>query len=328
MTSQCSVCGSETRAIAYVNQHFAFLKKQDRDIFKELKILTCENCGFGFAQPFLNDQALADFYRVDYGAEGSPHYELCESGSFAWRRTINPRFIAQLLLAGQYLDLSKVRKYLDVGANVGAAFITFKRMGYNAEYFALEQGEGLSSYLEKAGARVLTARDRYLSLGSEYENSFDLITLSHVLEHFNADQLLGILANLRRYLTDDGVLVCEVPNDDCRLCRIDRRNAAPHLSFFSITSLASLFEKAGLKIKYINTVGLGLDKGEGLSELKVKQANWLKRRLKKIRFIHYIRKVLPYFKKYLADQAGEIMRSPDLAYGGERANIRLCAGKN
>lgn len=78
MLHRCLVCNNEVKQLPYVNEHFQFLNRSGRNVFKGLTILADNNCGFGHAFPFLKEADLDKFYKDDYASEGRPHYEYIE----------------------------------------------------------------------------------------------------------------------------------------------------------------------------------------------------------------------------------------------------------
>lgn len=348
---KCLVCNNEVKQLPYLNEHFRFLDISGRNIFKDLTILGCDYCGFAYAFPFLGEVDLDRFYKDDYGAEGGPHYEFIEIKTYEWVKHVNTRFFSQLLLASQYIDFSSVNNMLDVGANVGESFATIRKMGYNPACFALEKGSSLNDRLKELGVTVLTAKDGHLSLDETYNNKFDLIIISHVLEHFSGDQLYGVLVNLRKYLSEKGVMVCEIPNDDCRIRHLGGMNSAPHLCFFSMSSLENMFTAAGFTIKYANTVGekivhtannavvdarLNGKPIKHFTRYPLVFVKSIKGLLKRIKAMLFVQNIFLYLLRYVktratylkTDHLSAALRSKDFVYGVDRANIRFCLGKN
>ena len=61
-TKICQICGNnKIQKLRYENLHFKFLDKKNKNIFNNLNIFTCSDCGFSYAYPFIN-QALFRAY--------------------------------------------------------------------------------------------------------------------------------------------------------------------------------------------------------------------------------------------------------------------------
>jgi SAM-dependent methyltransferase len=132
---------------------------------------------------------------------------------------------------------------LEIGCATGElAAATRERLSIG-RYEAIE----LSPAGDAARARVdvLHARPlRDLLAGGGLGDPFDLVLMSHVLEHIQ-DPVAEIAA-IERVLKPDGALFLEIPNGagHRRLPIDDNRS---HLHFFSVTSLTRVLAKSGLE---------------------------------------------------------------------------------
>lgn len=91
---------------------------------------------------------------------------------------------------------------LDIGAGTGEFLLTAKEGGWNAK--GLEPNEKARSIAENKGISIAE------SLDSLPDNSFDVITMWHVLEH--VPDLDAQIKTLKRLLKPDGAIVIAVPN--------------------------------------------------------------------------------------------------------------------
>ena len=157
--------------------------------------------------------------------------------------------------------------------------------------------------------------------------------MSHSLEHFNAKQLKKLLLNVNMYLSEDGVFVCEVPNEGCRNNIFKKIDHAPHTCFFSQESLEKILKDCRFDIQFINTVGQPINFQENRSESKLR--SWLKVNLRKIHFIknplEFVKFIFRYLEAVLnylwSNHALILVRSSDYQYGANRNKIRVCAKK-
>ncbi len=78
---------------------------------------------------------------------------------------------------------------------------------------------------------------------------FDIIVLSHILEHLNDP--CGMIAYACRFLEKDGVVLIDVPHEDY----VFKKNVFPHVLFYQPRSLSVACEVAGLKVVSVNTFG-------------------------------------------------------------------------
>jgi SAM-dependent methyltransferase len=133
---------------------------------------------------------------------------------------------------------NKIINHLDIGCSMGILLNTFERV-YHCHSFGVEPGEEHRNYACKAGLTV------YASL-EELEQSksvrFDLISMTHVLEHI--PDPVEYLVHLRKTLLEPtGWLLIEVPN----LYAHDSFEPA-HLVAYSAHTLRQTLEKAGFEI--------------------------------------------------------------------------------
>jgi 2-polyprenyl-3-methyl-5-hydroxy-6-metoxy-1,4-benzoquinol methylase len=147
---------------------------------------------------------------------------------------------------------------LDLGCGNGAYLLLLKKMGWDV--IGVDMNDNVSREVKEAKIPVLTGELEELKLE---ENSFDLITLWHVLEHLHDP--LKTLKLVHRLVKDDGILFVEVPNNTSALSRLFKSNwfawdLPRHLCHFSPTSLSKMLNQAGFEITMIrhlskNTLG-------------------------------------------------------------------------
>jgi SAM-dependent methyltransferase len=134
--------------------------------------------------------------------------------------------------------LHKLDRHLDIGCSMGILLKRFEGI-YHGVPAGIEPGKEHRNYARKAGLAV------YASL-EELEQSetapFDLISMSHVLEHL--PDPVGYLVHLReRLLEPAGQLLLEVPN----LYAHDSFEPA-HLVAYSAHTVQQTLAKAGFEI--------------------------------------------------------------------------------
>lgn len=233
----CILCGSTIqRASDYVN-----LEWSDLTVFDNLAIFVCQACGLGAAYPRIPSIRLFDFYKNHYRRKGSPFHldfvGLQESTSLSLRA------IAQISLISVFRDFVVGSRILDIGAGAGHSFAALRQAQEKLELFAIEPAKDAADfYSQKFGVRS------YGSLGDcRVQNQlFDVVIMSHVLEHFNSDDVLPFLRELHSLVPEDGLLLIEVPHEDYRVEAVKKETVnSPHLSFFTSASLEMCLIKSG-----------------------------------------------------------------------------------
>lgn len=92
-----------------------------------------------------------------------------------------------------------------------------------------------------------------------YQDKYDIITLFHVLEHLPDPKT--ILAELSKFLKEEGKIIIEVPNSDDALLKLYQSDAfsdftywSCHLFLFNTKTLEMLCSQAGFQVDYIQQV--------------------------------------------------------------------------
>lgn len=213
----------------------------DRSRFRGFEVINhlCDHCGLVFQSPRMTDEELADFYASQYRKVYQGSEEPSEKDLAVQRAR------AQFLV-----DLYRRRapvpdRYLDIGSSAGMLLQTFQsKLGSVVR--GIEPGEAYRKY---AGSQGLTVYPSLTAMEGADEDSFDLISLAHVLEHLRDP--VSYLALLRKkYLHSDGRLLIEVPN----LYVHDSFEIA-HLISFSAHTLQETLSQAGFEVVLLKSHG-------------------------------------------------------------------------
>lgn len=237
--SSCPICAALSAGALEYLRPFHTTAPQ----LKDLRIEICNHCGFGFATPFRSIQEMGDFYANHYRAPGAQHkFHALKSA----RRQPSLRCLSQWLLVLPFIDRSKIVSVLEIGAG-GAASVEMSRLlGVSSNYSAVEPDKFSATDLRKA--RVEVIEDSFHSNTQIPEASYDMVLLSHVLEHYAGSELSGIIGKLHLILKSKGMILVEVPNCPMGDFGVDRLSDSPHLSFFTRESLARLLSDNGFEI--------------------------------------------------------------------------------
>ncbi|MDE3242945.1 MAG: class I SAM-dependent methyltransferase [Nitrospirota bacterium] len=232
----------------------------------EFHIVRCIRCGFLYLNPRPTQADIGKFYPVQYFAPASPPRRFSKVKTWIvtdfygypggtthglWRRLrkllLWPEKVRRDLCGRGSLPWVGRGRLLDVGCGHGVNAALLKQQGWQV------QGLDLSTTaVEHARGLLGTRVDAGDLLSVKYEDhAFDVVLMSHSLEHMYA--LPAVLAEARRILDDDGVLVIAVPNADSLEAKLFGRwwvNWDPprHLYHFTRTTLGRLLGRAGFHV--------------------------------------------------------------------------------
>jgi 2-polyprenyl-3-methyl-5-hydroxy-6-metoxy-1,4-benzoquinol methylase len=230
----CAICGS---AVADRLHNQEFYLPEGHPLASGYDILACKECGFVFADTVIDQAAYDLFYAKRSKYEDSR--TSTGSGLSEWDAG-RLRDVADAV-AGQAND--KNARILDLGCANGGLLAALKYKGFNNltgvdPSEACVQATRKLLHIEAVAASLYSLPDLGL---------FDIITLSHVLEHL--EDLRGAARSFARLLRPGGAVYIEVPDAS----RYAEFLVAPfqdfnteHINHFSHHSLRRLMSTVGL----------------------------------------------------------------------------------
>lgn len=226
----CPVCNAQNTNV--------FLSLNDYFLTKELfQIIQCRECQLKFTWPRPDETAIGQYYKSDdYLSHGKSNNTLT-----GWvYNLVKKRALKKKFAIATHTKKNK-GTILDIGCGTGA-FV----------HFCAQQGWNAVGIEPDDEARNLATPHPNLELGNEkklYEykpESFDIITLWHVLEHvYHLNQRIEII---NRLLKPDGRLIIAVPNHESYDAKYYKQHWAAwdvprHLYHFSKESLTKLMQQ-------------------------------------------------------------------------------------
>lgn len=237
MNNKCPWCDSENTS--------QFLKLKDYFLTQEeFAIMECHDCKLLFTSPFPTIDKIGDYYK----SENYLSHNEEKKGFFAKiynkvkRINIKNKF---RISVGQKINNSSF-SLLDIGCGVGDFLHYAKEKGCNIT--GIEPNEDARKVAEsKLDCRILTPEE----LKDLPDNSFDIITMWHVLEHVT--DLNTEIHHLQRLLKKDGKLVLALPNYKSYDAEYYKEKWAAydvprHLYHFSKESIRNIFEKNNFQL--------------------------------------------------------------------------------
>ncbi|EMK25156.1 class I SAM-dependent methyltransferase [Leptospira kirschneri] len=226
MSDSCPVCSSIS--ITFVRSY-----RGDSELFRNLELKKCNNCTFVFADPLPKDEEL-DKYNSSYfvNAHGGLSTHPMATAYQAAINKIRANYVIETIQKGQDLNL----KILEIGPGAGDFLKFWLQRFPNSEYSILE-----SDLINRERFKGLVSF-QYSSFKEIPPNYFDLIVVSHVLEHTNDPK--RFLKDLSSSLKNVGFIFIEVPCQDY----LFKDKEEPHLLFFNKESMNQLFNRIDMRV--------------------------------------------------------------------------------
>jgi 2-polyprenyl-3-methyl-5-hydroxy-6-metoxy-1,4-benzoquinol methylase len=255
---KCKICGSEKLSVVGEVKEFNRFFKEYYEQLSQSKTMQCNECGFlaNSSEVQLTKEVLTELYSIDYF---SSHGEIQASKNLYEKR----RFLA---LARKAIDKNlNGLSLLDIGCGAGEYLKIGSDLGMSVTGYDVHSS--IEEYLTKTYKfKVVTGN---LDENTFNEGSFDVIVLSHVIEHLNDPKLM--VKNIHKFLKKDGILVLTMPNPNALIDNIvsfakrviskqrgDTRLTpyiTPfHINGFSLKSTRFMLLERGFQIKHLGVI--------------------------------------------------------------------------
>ena len=228
-----------SRCICCDNQNF---KIYVRNSYMGFRVFQCISCGLyvsGGDEDEMRQKADQIYEKEYWDKEGSE--EAIKSDYTNPRSVVlKKRWFSQINYIGTLL--SKKKTILEIGAGGGQALFWFSQAGFMVTGIEPDKRnvDLINAKLGQNGICLVgTGEDL------EIEKKFDVIWMSHVLEHTIRPDL--VFKKIHSILNDDGILFIEVPNCSNRQVLDSSINANPSTFHFTKKSLLELGERNGYK---------------------------------------------------------------------------------
>ena len=239
----------ETLTACPICSHSSFKKAMDVNDYsiskEDFTIVECDSCGFHFTNPIPDLDKLGSYYESeDYISHSGTKKGIVNSIYHSVRNhTIKQKFkLAKANAQGNF-------SILDYGCGTGELLNYFKKQGWKT--LGLEPSDSARNFgIETHGIEVKNLD----ALSSLKENSFQVISLWHVLEH--VVELKNTIQQLKRVLKSNGTLFVAVPNHTSYDAMHYKNEWAAydvprHLYHFGPTDIKNLFAQFDFKVEKI-----------------------------------------------------------------------------
>ena len=235
----CPVCGSPGISKIMTVKDFTVSNKQ-------FEIFTCANCQLRFTQNVPDADSIGEYYKSENYIS---HTNTSKGLVNRLYQQVRKRATAQKRKLIEKITGTSKGNLLDVGSGTGHFAAEMQKASWRVT--GLEPDSDARKVAEEVNKIVLISTDNLFQLPA---NSFDAITLWHVLEHVH--ELKKHVEQFKNLLREDGKLFIAVPNYTSYDAEIYKEYWAAydvprHLYHFSPNSMQTLIEGAGLKIDKI-----------------------------------------------------------------------------
>lgn len=222
----CALCGADHAESAPFN------RCQEGGV--DWRYHICGHCGLVYQAPQMNDAEISRYYAARYwpiqGQVDAPDAEQTEL------QQQRAEHLLSLLPSG-----IAVARALDIGS-AGGLMLRAARDKWGAEAVGVEPGDRFRTHCQGLGFKVFDSLEgAALDVQLQDERRFDLITMSHVLEHFR-DPLDPLRLIRGVLLREEGTLLVEVPNLYAHRCF-----EPAHPICFNATTLRAALGRAGFE---------------------------------------------------------------------------------
>ncbi|WIH84861.1 class I SAM-dependent methyltransferase [Brachyspira pilosicoli] len=226
MANTCKVCSSN---------HYKKIG-EIKNIWKEYKdVYQCDECSLYFIDS-PTDEEINSLYKNEY--HNNIKNKLFEIAKSKMRYA---RSLSQFNFIKQTIDL-KNKDICEIGAFDGLLLSLFKKNNNNV--FGYELNDDARVYAKKK--YDIDLKENFLESKSRY----DIIILSHVIEHFREPK--EILIKIKSMIKENGFIYIEVPNspmpNECSYNMLMRYLNTEHIVNFNMYNLIKFAESADLKI--------------------------------------------------------------------------------
>ena len=227
----CLLCGSDHQDVFARVESFGY----------PLVYYQCGQCGLVFQSQEESQAADPEFYAATYRKIYQAHEE--PTAKDLWVQAQRSQHLMDEL---RRTGKGEIRNMLDIGASAGVLLRAFQQ-AFGCPVTGVEPGEAYRSFAEQKGIRM------FPSVGALIESKperFDLVSMSHVLEHLSDP--VGMLRLIRKeLLSEDGLILLEVPNFYAH----DSYELA-HLACYTPHTLKEVLRQAGYEVVHFKGHGV------------------------------------------------------------------------
>ena len=237
--------------ICYSSEFIPFLNCKDYTVSREtFSIVSCRACNFKFTNPRPSQELMGSYYKSEnYISHSNTKKGFINS---AYQLIRKYTLLKKLQLISKYYKTGSI---LDIGCGTGDFLDICKRSNWKT--VGIEPDDQVRKVASKRFNLEVHPEEKLKQLP---DNSFDIITMWHVLEHVS--DLQSRIVDLKRLIKVDGVIIIAVPNCSSMDAAIYQEfwaayDVPRHLYHFTPNDISRLFRKHNLNL--FNTLPMIFD---------------------------------------------------------------------
>jgi len=255
---------------------------------KDIKIITCLRCGLTRLDPIPSK----NFYKNYYVNEYNTKYKLPQPSLKGSARGFK---IKEFI----HHDINRIKGVFEIGCGSGNNLLAFRNLNQNIKIGGIDPSKNAVSMGIKNGLEIIMGFNDDLT--QEILSEYNIIILSHVIEHFRNPYLE--LLKIKNNIKENTFLYIEIPDSGSPkkkkyLSKYWFR--IPHIYYFNLRNFIALVNKSGflvLKLENKNhVIRVLLKKHEDKTHLEIANLNDRKQLL--IFRIHVIKSIIYQPKHY------------------------------
>src|SRR5258706_4202607 len=164
----------------------------------------------------------------------------------------NKAFMLWKTYLSQFIEsFSKSSNIVDIGCGLGHALYFFNKLGYK-NTLGIDISQENINLLHKK--RFNVKKEDAFNFLKKNQNSFDIITLFDLIEHFSKNEGILLLTLARKSLKKNGIVIVETFNASHPFSSRFYSDDITHETGFTPSSIKTLFNLSGFKEKKIFTI--------------------------------------------------------------------------
>jgi 2-polyprenyl-3-methyl-5-hydroxy-6-metoxy-1,4-benzoquinol methylase len=233
----CAVCGSSQRKVIYADtlKHAVFQDNRVDPYSAHYQINRCTRCGLRYSNPIFESTEVQMLYQES------------DQGNIVAGQEANVRRTMELYYQLAQPYIRERERFLDIGCDIGL-LLDIARLDGFGELHGIEPVPVAATEARKTPGSTISTQ--FYEDEAYAPQSFDLITLIHVVDHL-VDPI-NLLKKAYTELKPGGVIVAVVHNGGSLLAGVLGERFPPynlyHHYFFSKLSLGRLFRRAGFEV--------------------------------------------------------------------------------